>query len=205
MKKGSFIVFEGIDGCGKSTQLKRLQAYLAARGQSCRTEREPTDGPVGSLVRSAVENRTALRDETLVLLFAADRYEHVQQLMAALSCGETVLCDRYVCSSLAYQSLTESPDFVAACNEKATSLLLPDVTLFIDTPPEECMRRIEANRSQLDRFETLDKLRAVRENFLRAFSRYRLPVLQIDGRGSADEVEARVREGLGQTFPAFKA
>src|SRR4051794_39709628 len=108
---GRFIVIEGLDGAGTTTQTERLATRLREEGHRVLTTREPSDGPVGMLLRQALTGRLTLpgahaplADETLALLFAADRTDHLaSRVEPALGRGEVVLCDRYVLSSLAYQ------------------------------------------------------------------------------------------------------
>jgi dTMP kinase len=104
-ERGKFIVFEGLDGCGKTTQLLLLSERLKRAGVPHIATREPSDGnPVGRLVRDAVHGSVTLENETLALLFAADRYQHIQtEILPALTRGAHVLCDRYYYSNLAYQ------------------------------------------------------------------------------------------------------
>src|SRR5579864_7294663 len=109
-KRGLFIVLEGLDGAGTTTQLVRLAERLRRAGERVVATAEPTDGPIGALIRQALRRRLvhrdgrALTDESLALLFAADRVDHVAgEIEPALARGQHVLCDRYVLSSLAYQ------------------------------------------------------------------------------------------------------
>lgn len=200
--RGLFISFEGLDGCGKTTQLERLRAHLTARGISCVAQREPTDGPVGRVIRQAIQKEIRLAEETLALLFAADRYEHALALGQTLAEGQTVLCDRYLFSSLAYQSVSLSMETVRSCNRAAEALLLPDLTVFLDVSPEACMRRITANRPQTDLFESAARLRKVREGFYRAFDLLgdKAPVLRVDGERSPDEVFTEICAGVQGLF-----
>ncbi len=200
--RGLFIAFEGLDGCGKTTQLERLRAHLAARGIPCAAQREPTDGPVGRVIRQAIQKEIRLAEETLALLFAADRYEHALAIAQTLAEGQTVLCDRYLYSSLAYQSVSLSMETVRGCNRAAEALLLPDLTVFLDVSPEACMRRITANRPQTDLFETAARLRKVREGFYKAFDLLgdKAPVLHVDGERSPDEVFADICTGVQGLF-----
>lgn len=108
---GRFIVLEGLDGAGTTTQTERLASLLRSEGHDVVTTREPSDGPVGTMLRQALtgrlglpQGRGPLAQETLALLFAADRTDHLHaRILPALEQGKVVLCDRYVLSSLAYQ------------------------------------------------------------------------------------------------------
>ena len=141
---GRFIVLEGVDGCGSTTQTKRLVEALATRGYDARSTCEPSDGPVGALIRQALEKR--LRDArgearrfdwaTLALLFAADRLDHVEATIApALAAGAIVISDRYTLSSLVYQSVTApsgSEEPLAWIHELNRAARAPDLTIVLD-------------------------------------------------------------------------
>ncbi|MGQ0505483.1 MAG: dTMP kinase [Myxococcaceae bacterium] len=133
--RGCFIVLEGLDGAGTTTQLHRISAALRERGARVHTTCEPSTGPVGTLLRQALTQRlrlpdgNGLPDETLALLFAADRMDHLAaELEPAMERGEIVLCDRYVLSSLAYQGVTLPMAWVEKLNARART---PDLTLFL--------------------------------------------------------------------------
>lgn len=193
--RGKFIVFEGPDGSGKTTQLKMFAEYLAGRGVSVVTEREPTGDTIGSLVRRVLSGELAYSAETLALLFAADRAEHIRRVDALLEEGRTVLCDRYVFSSIAYQGLELEPSRVAEINRSNIERLLPDAVVYIDLPAEECMARITRARETVEIFETRERIERVRSNYEGAFAL--LPpdkLIRIDGAKSPDEVAREVRE-----------
>lgn len=141
--RGVFMVLEGIDGCGTTTQLGRVAEFLERRGLSTVSTREPTSGPVGVLLRQALagqlrnpdESPRELGWESLALLFAADRMDHAARvILPGLLAGKVVLCDRYDLSSRIYQSLT-APDpvralaWVGELNARATR---PDLTIVLD-------------------------------------------------------------------------
>src|SRR6187551_2268493 len=145
--RGRLIVLEGIDGSGTTTQTERVSAWLRTRNQTVLSTREPTSGPVGRFLRTAL--RQELSDEqgdavsldwaAMALLFAADRVDHVtRHILPALLRGETVVSDRYDLSSLLYQSLT-SPQgsqvlpWLKSINAQA---LRPDLTLVLDVPSD---------------------------------------------------------------------
>ncbi len=195
--RGKFIVFEGPDGSGKTTQMERVAAALEAGGRRVRRECEPTGGTIGKLIRQALGGETPCRPETLALLFAADRCEHVTQMEAALDAGEDVLCDRYVFSSIAYQSLELGTDWVAEINSKATERLMPDGVVYIDLDEHACMERIAAGRDHTEIFETVERIAKVRENYRRGFERYAgLKLLHIDGAQTMDRVTGDILAAL---------
>ena len=167
-----FIVLEGLDGSGKSTQISLLSQKLTALGLPHTTTREPSTGPIGALAREAVHS-SPLENETLALLFAADRYQHVTDVVnPALNQGKYVLCDRFYYSNLAYQA--DNPEALARVltyNQAVMALRRPDITFFLDVDPEECMRRILERKGKTAIYENLTRLRQDRERFLNAFNR----------------------------------
>lgn len=169
--RGKFIVFEGLDGSGKTVQLELLAQRLKERLGEDRVHvtREPSDNPVGSLIRSALRGEISLEAGTLALLFAADRCEHLSgEIIPALERGITVLCDRFYLSNLAYQGRFIGPARLLSYNEDAVSRLRADATFFLDVSPEECVRRIAESRKKAELYEKLDVLREVREGYLSA-------------------------------------
>lgn len=157
--RGVFLVFEGIDGSGTTTQAARIAAELRARGRRAHVTREPSGGPIGSLIRLAVTRRLPLpeahRAEQLALLFAADRLEHLaREIEPALAEGALVLCDRYVVSSWVYQSLDCELAWVQTINRCAR---WPDLTFVFDLPAELALARVAARRAAsgepLERFD----------------------------------------------------
>lgn len=189
-----FVVLEGLDGAGTTTQLRRLQAAFRRRGEACHATREPTGGPIGKLIRSVLGGERELAPCSLALLFAADRSEHLYApggIVAALQAGSYVACDRYLFSSLVYQSLGCAADYVAALN---TRFPLPRRLIFIDTPPEQCQQRIAARRGR-ELFEAQPLQQRLRRRYLavlRQFAGYGVTVRSVDGSGSPAEVGARI-------------
>ena len=169
-KRGKFIVFEGLDGCGKTTQMFYLKKKLLERGIKCREEREPSGGIIGLLTRGAIMKKMTFSEETMAHLFAADRYEHVvNDILPELERGIHVLCDRFVFSSLAFQGLSSPMEKILTYNQAALDILTPDLTLFIDVPPAVCLRRLTDERVHLELYEG-DETEALRDSFKRAFA-----------------------------------
>jgi dTMP kinase len=168
MKKAKFIVFEGLDGSGKTTQLKALAGYITKeKGLKCREEREPAESLPGALARSAIKKKAQFEPQTMALLFAADRYEHIHEIMPYLEEGINVICDRYVFSNFAYQGLALDFETIYEINKAAMELLMPDLTIFIDTEPQETASRIAGSRVGNELFD--EQGIAVRESFYSAF------------------------------------
>jgi len=161
---GRLVVIEGLDGAGTTTQAQRLVAYLNGHGRKAHLTREPSDGPVGLLIRQMLTGAHAIPGQklsqgTFGLLFAADRLDHIQrEVEPAIAAGATVVSDRWYHSSLAYQGTGADRDWIAQLNSRA---LRPDVTIFLKVRPEvAAKRRATAGRTQ-ELFENLEMQREV--------------------------------------------
>ncbi|MCP3101695.1 dTMP kinase [Myxococcus sp. K15C18031901] len=195
VRKGRFIVLEGLDGAGTTTQAERLAAALRAEGHAVVTTREPSDGPVGTMIRQALTGRLGLphgagplSPETLALLFAADRTDHLAaRVLPALEEGKIVLCDRYVLSSLAYQGASLPMDWVEAVNTHAVS---PDLTLFVGVAPEVAARRRAVRGGAQELFEADEAQRRIAKQYLAAIRRRekRERIVHIDGEQGIEAV-----------------
>ena len=175
-----FITFEGGEGCGKSTVLKAIKERLESEGVSVVLTREPGGTPIAEQIRNVIldKGNTAMDGRTEALLYAASRRQHlVEKIWPALQEGKTVLCDRYLDSSLAYQGRASGLgiDEVLSINLFATEGTYPDLTLLFDLEPEQGLARIAANQNRevnrLD-LEKLDFHHQVRNNFLVLAKRY---------------------------------
>ena len=186
-KHGRFITFEGIEGCGKTTQNKRLADFFRAQGFTVIQTREPGGTPIGQNLRQLIldPNTTFTHPYTEVLLFFADRLEHVQSVIApALAAGHTVLCDRYIDSTVAYQKGgRHMPSSLLA---PLTSMvpILPDLTILLDISVQEGLSRAK-KRADLDRFEqeTVEFHTRVRQTYLDQATTHpdRIKVIPVDG------------------------
>lgn len=170
---GLFFALEGIDGSGKSTQLKLLAQRLQGAGIPCLTTCEPTDGPIGTLLRQVLSKQVKCDSRVVAPLFAADRLDHLlneeKGLCRAMERGITVLSDRYYFSSYAYQSVDLPLEWVIEVNRPCADLLRPTATLFIDVSPEQALERIAQNRTGIELFETRERLTRTREQYFKAF------------------------------------
>ena len=178
-KSGKFIVLEGLDGSGTTTQLKLLEAWLKENEPafSCYFTWEPTPGPVGSLLRLALSRRLQQLDEkTMALLYAADRTDHIYKegiggqepgLLQKLKNGSHVISDRYLLSSLAYQGRELGLEATYALNAFA---IRPDITIFLDIPPQEAAARLKAGRSYQELYESLPEQQKIREQYFKAIA-----------------------------------
>ena len=162
---GLLIVFEGLDGAGKTTQLALLGEYLTSRGHAVVCLHEPTDGPWGQMLRRLMrEGRGGVTPETELEWFLNDRREHVdQQIRPALERKEIVLLDRYFFSTMAYQgALGHDPRDIQVRNQAFAPL--PDLLLLLDLPPDVGWQRLN-QRGVPSHFERLDYLKQVAQIF----------------------------------------
>ena len=161
-----FLAIEGLDGAGTTTQTERLHAWFEKRGQPCTSTREPTGEPIGRLIRSILRDEPgAPSEESLPWLFAADRSDHIQRLIVPKTeSGHVVLTDRYLHSSLAYQSLVLPLERVYTLNE---SFPAPDTTYYLQIPVEIALQRLSARGGIQERFETRERLNRISEAYER--------------------------------------
>ena len=195
-RKGRLIVFEGIDGTGKSTHIGQLRKYLEGKGLEVVQSFEPTRGPWGRMLRdSAVTGRLSVEDE--VELFLKDRREHVETLIApALARGAWVLLDRNYLSMMAYQGARGvDTSVIRAANEEFAPV--PDAVVWLDIPVSVALERI-GSRGERDAFETEAGLTACRNVFASIHEPW---MLRVDADAGKEEVAARVRKALSGNFP----
>ena len=202
MKKNLFIALEGIDGSGKSTQVKLLAQALTEAGQKVYTTFEPTDGHIGLLLRRILKGEIKVDNKAIAGLFLADRLDHllneVNGLVKKMEEGYTVITDRYYFSSYAYHSVHTDMEWVIACNKMCADILRPDVNIFIDVAPEESMRRITANREMPELYETLDNLKNVRAKYMQAFELLKSEenIRIVDGNGTVAAIANEINNAV---------
>jgi len=199
--RGRFIVFEGLDGAGTTTQVARLASWLRERAIDVEVTKEPSNGPIGAVLRQAIEGRVALDPAAIALAFAADRADHlfnpVNGVVRSLEAGRWVVSDRYVLSSLAYQDDgTADPAWLREINARA---LEPDLTIFVDTPVEECRRRLAARSSHAELFD--DALQRTHASYERLLAEVTSPLVRIDGRGDVDAVAGAIADAVEAWLP----
>ena len=172
-RKGRLIALEGIDGCGKSTQARLLAERMRQEGIACYATMEPTDSPIGSLIRQIMTGRVKTDNRVIAPLFVADRLDHllneVNGILHKVEEGITVISDRYYFSSYAYQGVDLPMDWVIRANEPNSSILRPALTVFLDIPPKLALERISRNRFQQELFEEEARLAQVRQKYMEAF------------------------------------
>jgi len=195
MRKPLFIVFEGIDGCGKSTQLCMLRQKLTAMGRAVFTTAEPTESKTGKMLREALSGRDARTATEMAALFTLDRIHHnvgEGGIAAALATGQDVISDRYYYSSLAYQGSLTDYEWVRRMNCDCPDIRKPDLCIFLDMEPKAALARVGARGEVTEIYEKEETLTLFRETFHRVFASLDDRVAVIDADGTPDEVAARV-------------
>lgn len=186
-----FWVLEGLDGAGTTTQLKNLEAYMQGKGLPVFRTAEPTIYETGRFIRRVLSGEVKVPQSTIAYLFAADRDNHINNpeygIISHLNKGEVVISDRYFFSSFAYQSIGFDPDAVMMLNSRFP---YPELVLYVDTPVEDCISRIDSRGSDKEIYEKQDYQTKVRENYEKFFSN--LPegcrLIRVDGTLSREEI-----------------
>ena len=204
--RGVFVTFEGIEGSGKTTQMRRLSAHLSESGVPHITTREPGGTPLADQVRTLL---LSPRDETVfpeteLLLYEAARAQHVRGLLIpALNAGKAVLCDRFFDATFAYQAYARGlgAEAVRTFDRFASGDLVPDLTLLFDLPPETGISRA-TRRAAADRIEkeSLDFHRAVRNGYLALLEESAGRIVLIDASATQEIVFARLMETVRERF-----
>jgi len=168
--KGKFIVFEGIDGCGKSTQVQLLAKYLKKQEKKVLVTDEPTKGPIGRLIRQALAGKISLNNFGLQLLFCADRDHHLKNLVIPyLKKGYIIISDRYAFSTLAYGGIDNKMEDLIKINQ---NFLLPDITFILKIRPEIGLARVKSSRRNLEIFEKMRSLKKIAQNYQKISRRF---------------------------------
>ncbi len=206
MKKttAKFITFEGIDGCGKSTQAKLFREWVISEGSEAILVREPGGTKVSESIREILLNRKNLElvERTEALLMTASRAQLTKEaILPSLEQGIWVITDRYADSTLAYQGGGRglSVEWLKQLNDFATYSLKPDLTFFVDVSPEEGQKR----RSGVDdRIESagLALQQKVREQYLMLAKEYPKRIIILDGTASMEIIQSRIQEEIKRRF-----
>lgn len=198
MEKGQFIVFEGIDGAGKTTQVRLLADALENMGKRVYITAEPTSMPTGRDLRRVLSGEVKKSDSEIAAMFALDRMAHnldpIDGIEKMISDGYVIICDRYYYSSLAYQGSCIDYDWVKSLNVNCPDIRRPDLCIFLDLAPEESMRRIGRGRDSTEIYENIDTLSRVRASFMRVFDDLASSddIEIIDASGTVEDVSAKV-------------
>lgn len=201
-KRGKFIVFEGIDGCGKTTQTERFCEYITEKtGQKCLQEREPDSRDIiGAIIRSALYGGVKILPEAMAYLHVADRLEHVAYMLPLLEAGKNIVCDRYYVSNMAYNATdTLSVEQIMELNRPCYEKLQPDAVVFLDVPPEVTAKRRAADRSDSEIYDAMEKQIRIRNNYMKALDlieKKGVRVVRIDATRPIDEVSAAIQSAF---------
>ena len=166
---GKFIVFEGIDGAGKSTQVALIKKKLESIGRRVALTAEPTELESGKALRRALSGKDKKSECEMAAMFVLDRIAHNKAeggIDSLLSDGFDVISDRYYYSTLAYQGQTTDYEWVKSMNVGCPEIRRPDVCIYLDLLPEQSLERISARGEAREIYENLDRLTAVRKAFL---------------------------------------
>ena len=199
MNGGRLIAFEGIDGCGKSTQLARLAARLRALSCDVVTTREPTEFPSGQRIREMARSGVPLAAEQELRWFVEDRRVHVAEIIEpALRAGQVVLTDRYFLSTVAYQG-ARGLDFECILADSEAEFPIPDLVVLLEIDPQIGLERVRARGAEL---EGVFEQREFLERVTAVFARLNRPYLErVSGEGEPAPIEVtiaeRIREHLG--------
>lgn len=204
---GLFVVFEGIDGAGTTTQAARYASFLRSRRRLVHVTGEPSGGPMGSLLRLMLRQRVTLpsqhRESTMTLLFAADRIDHLEsEICPHLRDGYIVISDRYELSSIIYQSIgiedeIERKNFVSWIRQCNRYAMRPDITVVIDVDPDVAEHRRRMRGGASDLYEEPDLQARLARAYLKAedlVGQDRL--IHVDGNGDVDSVTIAVTKAL---------
>ena len=209
---GLFVTFEGIDGCGKSTQVALARKALAAQGIACRVTREPGGAAISEKIRSillSVDNRE-MCNACEVLLYLAARAQHVHEMIAPrLSAGDVVLCDRFMDATFAYQGAGRgvSMDLLLSMNSFATAGVVPHLTFVFDLDVERAMARLKKTGKPADRLEGSDREfhEAVRRGYLALASKNPGRIHVLKGDAPADELSRIVIDAIIRALDSLKS
>ena len=194
MNAGKLVVFEGVDGCGKSTQIQRLADRLRAGGCTVRLTREPTDGPVGQKIRAMARSAETVSAEQELAWFVEDRHAHTGEVLRpALEDGEVVLCDRYTFSTVAYQG-ARGLDVETLLAEAEAAFPIPDLVLLLVIDPGRGLARVTARGGAAEpAFEQRDRLERVAAIYGQVDRPY---IERIDADRSEDEVARAIEDSV---------
>lgn len=209
--RAPFIVIEGTDGSGVSTQAERLEGKLRDKGREVHLTKEPTDGPAGAMIRLALAGRLvhpkdvaelqSFEPHTLAAFFLADRMDHLySDIIPKLKIGVTVISDRYYLSSYAFQGLDVDIEWL----QKINSLCLrPDLTIFLNVDSAICYKRMQRRRWHVELFEEQAKLEKVRQNYLKVIQHLTWQgenIVIIDGNQPINVVHQQIIREVQKTF-----
>ena len=194
----NFIVFEGIDKSGKTTQSKKLFEYFNLKARKVFLEREPSENEIGMLIRKELAKKN-INDKYMALLFATDRCDHLYNEdygILSKTRDAVVICDRYIFSSLAYQSLNIPKNFVSQIND----FPLPEYLIYLDLPLELFENRMKITKREKEVFENKDVLKQVLKNYEQILNEYKntkMKIIKINANQSEEDIFKELINFLG--------
>jgi len=189
-KRGKFIVIEGLDGCGKTTQVELLAEELREQGEKVIETNEPTGGLIGKLIRQVLEKKAVLSSDALQLLFVADRLDHLRnEIEPTLKKGEMVICDRYLWSTVAYGSLNLDKNWLLSLHRYCS---YPDISIFLEVEPKTCLQRIGLRGKGKTIFEEEGKLRKVWQVYQWLAEKFPKRVIIVDGEREPEKISREI-------------
>ena len=200
---GKFIVFEGIDGAGKTTQVNILAERLRAEGKKVVITAEPTGLEGGKRLREALSGKIKKSECEMAVMFVADRIEHnihkTEGISALVESGAYVICDRYYYSTLAYQGQSTDYEWVKKMNLSCPEIRRPDLCIYLDLTPEQSLERISRGRESVEIYENLETLTKVRNTFLSVIDDLTCEgdrIAKINAYGTVEEIAEKVYSAL---------
>ena len=198
-----FIVFEGIDGAGKTTQINLLADKLRGAGLDPYITAEPTGMETGKAIRRVLSGAVQKTPTQVAAMFVQDRIDHnvdpTEGIEVLLAQGKAIICDRYYYSSLAYQGSLTDFDWVMAANCSCPEIRRPDLCIFLDLSPEESMKRITRDRTQVEIYEKADTLTKVRAKYMNVFEKLSARGEQIEIIDASGNIE-QTAEAIGKAI-----
>jgi dTMP kinase len=210
-RRGKFIVIEGLDGSGLSTQADLLKQWMEKQGRQVYLTKEPTAGPSGALIRLILGRRLMLsssdkdNDAIIALLFAADRMDHLSSdIIPKLEAGVHVVCDRYYLSTFAYQSRNMDLPWLRCLHAQC---IRPDLTILLDVSPHVCCQRIVEHRWHVEIYEQEPILEGVRQRYHEIAAQLRsegddIRIVPGDGGRTIEQVRDAIVEQVGSFLAA---
>ncbi|MFH0949081.1 MAG: dTMP kinase [Candidatus Aenigmatarchaeota archaeon] len=197
---GKFIVFEGLDGSGITTQATLLRNFFISKGKDAILTKEPTDGLIGGLIKACLRSEWKTSPNVMQMLFAADRAHHLEtEIEPNLKKNKIIICDRYVLSSLAYGSLEVPTKMLQQLN---LGFRKPNITILVDTQPRICLDRIKRARPHLEIFEDETKFEQIRKNYFNLKSLFPETYV-IDGNREPEEILENIKKVVAKEGMKF--
>ncbi|MCR4681769.1 MAG: dTMP kinase [Clostridiales bacterium] len=206
--RGKFIVFEGIDGCGKTTHVSLLRDHISKlTGRQCAVEREPDSRDiVGAIIRTALYGGVKILPESMAYLHVADRLEHIAFMLPLLEAGTDIVCDRYYLSNMAYNATPSlSVERIYELNRPCTEKLQPDLVIFLDVDPAVSAKRRTSERTDSEIYDAIERQIAIRSNYMRALEIAEadgVKIARISTEADRETVARQIRAAVAPLFAA---